>query len=208
MSEETEPLQGKAATQDRILNAAGLLFVRSGYDRTTIADIAQAAGVSRATIFWHFGDKAGLFRETFSKLLVPFRESVSRELDNLAPEKKLEHQIAGYLDFLHEHWDVVYGFVRWALESETMRNEILDALLQLHQHLCHAVTEVLRETLPPGHDPAAVASGLCSMLHGSLLLGLFGTGERPWYDGRPGAAAILEMIPHLTAAQTTPQRED
>ena len=58
-----EPLQGKAATQNRILQAAGALFLERGYENTTIADVAEMAGVSRATVFWHFSDKAGLFRE-------------------------------------------------------------------------------------------------------------------------------------------------
>ena len=48
------------------------LFAQRGYERTTIAAIASEAQVSRAAVFWHFGDKANLFQESCRELLVPF----------------------------------------------------------------------------------------------------------------------------------------
>ena len=38
-----EPLQGKAATQSRILQAAGALFLERGFEHTAIADVAEMA---------------------------------------------------------------------------------------------------------------------------------------------------------------------
>jgi AcrR family transcriptional regulator len=43
--------------RERLENAALELFVRNGYDRTTVAQIADRAGVNRATFFRHFTDK-------------------------------------------------------------------------------------------------------------------------------------------------------
>ena len=69
----SEPLTGKAATQERILVAATELFLLArGYEHTTIAQVAQRAEVSRATVFWHFSDKESLFRECFNRLCEPF----------------------------------------------------------------------------------------------------------------------------------------
>ena len=68
--------KGKAATQERILVAATELFMQRGYEKTTVSNVAERGGVSRATVFWHFSDKAGLFREAFFRLLAPFRESL------------------------------------------------------------------------------------------------------------------------------------
>ena len=96
MSAEGKPLKGKAATQQRILSAAASLFVERGYEGTTIAEVAEAAGVSRATVFWHFSDKAGLFREAFSFLVRPFRDSLERDLGELPPRKRLLEQIGHY----------------------------------------------------------------------------------------------------------------
>ncbi len=46
-----------------ILDAAKDLFVAKGYAATSMAAVAEAAGVSKLTLYSHFGDKLGLFRE-------------------------------------------------------------------------------------------------------------------------------------------------
>ena len=46
-----------------ILVAAQKLFTRSGFEGTSMDAIAQAAGVSKLTVYSHFGDKDSLFRE-------------------------------------------------------------------------------------------------------------------------------------------------
>ncbi len=47
----------EAGAQDRLLNAAMELFTAEGYDQTSVADIAAAAGVTERTFFRHFADK-------------------------------------------------------------------------------------------------------------------------------------------------------
>ena len=44
-------------TRARILAAAMDLFTRAGYDKTTVAQIAAAAGVTEMTFYRHFGSK-------------------------------------------------------------------------------------------------------------------------------------------------------
>jgi len=46
-----------------ILEAAKALFVANGYETTSMEAVAEAAGVSKLTLYSHFGDKLGLFRE-------------------------------------------------------------------------------------------------------------------------------------------------
>jgi AcrR family transcriptional regulator len=53
----------REATRGRIVDAARDLFLEQGYARTTIADVARAAGVAPQTVYWAFGSKAGLVRE-------------------------------------------------------------------------------------------------------------------------------------------------
>lgn len=49
-------------SRTRIVEIAERLFLRDGYSATSIADIADAAGVSADTIYKAFGGKAGLVR--------------------------------------------------------------------------------------------------------------------------------------------------
>jgi TetR/AcrR family acrAB operon transcriptional repressor len=47
--------------EQRILDAAVALITHYGYDKTTVSDIAQAAGVSKGAIYLHFKSKDDLF---------------------------------------------------------------------------------------------------------------------------------------------------
>lgn len=50
-------------TQDQILTAASEVIIRLGYDKTTMSDIAEEAGLSRRTIYLYFKGKEELFEE-------------------------------------------------------------------------------------------------------------------------------------------------
>jgi AcrR family transcriptional regulator len=48
------------AQRERILDAARALFASRGFDLVTMGDVAEEAGVVRATVFNHFGSKGAL----------------------------------------------------------------------------------------------------------------------------------------------------
>ncbi len=54
-----------------ILDAAVLAFGQNGYKRTTLADVAERAGVSPGTVSHYFGSKAALFEEVIAERLMP-----------------------------------------------------------------------------------------------------------------------------------------
>lgn len=53
----------KAATRQRVLEAARLSFATKGYEASTIRDIAKLAGMSTGAVFASFEGKAALYRE-------------------------------------------------------------------------------------------------------------------------------------------------
>ncbi|WP_433272733.1 TetR/AcrR family transcriptional regulator [Pseudonocardia xinjiangensis] len=58
--------------RERLVMAAVDLFTEQGYDATTVAQIAERAGVTKSTFFRHFPDKRELLvagQETLSRLL-------------------------------------------------------------------------------------------------------------------------------------------
>ena len=60
------------AARERLVVAAVDLFTEQGYDATTVAQIAERAGLTRSTFFRHFPDKRELLvagQETLSRLL-------------------------------------------------------------------------------------------------------------------------------------------
>ncbi|MEY2477815.1 MAG: hypothetical protein QOG87_3130 [Actinomycetota bacterium] len=60
-----------ARTRTRILDAAAELFLERGYARTTIKDIADAAGVARDTVHAVYGSKARVLTALIDLRLVP-----------------------------------------------------------------------------------------------------------------------------------------
>lgn len=66
MSREPSAYHRQVAATNRaaILDAATGLFLESGYDRTSLAQVAKTAGVSKATLFKQFPTKAELFEAT------------------------------------------------------------------------------------------------------------------------------------------------
>ena len=60
-----------AQTRARILEAAGTLFETNGYARTTIAAIAERAGVAADTVYATFGNKARVLTALIDVRLAP-----------------------------------------------------------------------------------------------------------------------------------------
>lgn len=56
--------QVSAANRAAILDASTTLFLEHGYDRTSLARVAESAAVSKATLFKQFPTKAELFEAT------------------------------------------------------------------------------------------------------------------------------------------------
>ncbi|MEZ5705613.1 MAG: TetR family transcriptional regulator [Burkholderiaceae bacterium] len=65
------------ATRNSLLDAAELLFQARGVSRTSLNDIALAAGTTRGAIYWHFKDKADLFNAMMERVTLPFEESLA-----------------------------------------------------------------------------------------------------------------------------------
>ncbi len=75
MAETTVRGRRTLATRARIADAALKLFLDHGYAETTINEIAEAAGVSRRTVFHHFPTKAAML---FDHLVTRREEALQR----------------------------------------------------------------------------------------------------------------------------------
>ncbi|MEF7615823.1 TetR family transcriptional regulator [Aquincola sp. MAHUQ-54] len=76
-------------TRNSILDAAELVFQRQGVSRTSLHDIAQAAGVTRGAVYWHFKDKADVFMTMMDRVCLPLEEDTG-EREPVGPGLALE----------------------------------------------------------------------------------------------------------------------
>jgi len=167
----------KAITQDRILRASMELFSARGFDRTSISQIAARSGVSRATIFWHFGNKATLFQETCKHFLVPFRQSLEQGFVHLEPRARVDSQIAAYEGFVSENRETIHAFVSWVFSSPEPADSLRHELLALHTAFISSIERALEELMGDSRRASELATTLVSLLHGNMILTLVGATE-------------------------------
>lgn len=66
---DAAPVLPPAPARDLILDAAELLFATRGFSATTIKQIAAAADVNSALLYYYFENKETLYRETLNRIL-------------------------------------------------------------------------------------------------------------------------------------------
>jgi len=67
-----------AATREALLDAALHVFRERGVARTTLAEIAAAAGVTRGAVYWHFRDKTDVFTAMCDRVQLPMEATLAR----------------------------------------------------------------------------------------------------------------------------------
>ncbi|MGZ0784921.1 TetR family transcriptional regulator [Pseudomonas sp. TKO26] len=113
-------------TRSQILEAAEKAFYERGVARTTLADIAALAGVTRGAIYWHFNNKADLVQAMLDSLREPLDEmaAASENVDELDP--------LGWMRKL-----LIHLFHQVALDPKTRRiNEILFHKCEFTDEMC------------------------------------------------------------------------
>lgn len=65
--------------------AAARLFAQQGFESTTAAQIASAAGISSGSVFYYFADKRAVLRSVFERDIPGSRELVRRCADDPDP---------------------------------------------------------------------------------------------------------------------------
>lgn len=79
----------------RILDCAARAFLEAGYDKANLDDIADAAGVSKITIYRHFQNKNDLFIQMVRDLTEGMAASLRMTLD---PDLPVENALFAFAD--------------------------------------------------------------------------------------------------------------
>ncbi len=93
-----------AAGKDSILQAAEDLFGAHGFDRISVRDIAEEAGVNKALVFYHFNSKDELFETVLLKYFADHRAALEKAWSiGGSVDDRLHAVIDAYVDFIVEH---------------------------------------------------------------------------------------------------------
>ncbi len=180
-----------AATRAEILAGAQRLFGRQGYSATTMAAIAEEAGVALKTVYLAFETKSGVLRALWNRLLrgdddaapVAVREWYREVLEEPDPERQLRLN-ARNSRAVKDRVGALLEIIRSASQADPAIAELWERIQTEFYANQRAVIDTLagRGALRPGLGADEAADLLWTLNHPALW-GLL-VGQRGWTSER------------------------
>ncbi|WP_024803418.1 TetR/AcrR family transcriptional regulator [Nocardia sp. BMG51109] len=168
------PARGRIDKQQAVLASAFTVFARVGYAQARVDEIAADAGVAKATVYNHFGDKETLFREAVRSL-------ADRALAaNLAAVERLSdgEDVAGTLRDVGAHLTACYcaedsRVLRRLICAESVQfPDLLDLVDEVSSRVVRMLADRLARLALAGalriDDPDMAAAQFAALLTGPV----------------------------------------
>jgi AcrR family transcriptional regulator len=179
-------------TRGRILQAAGRLFIERGYTATSMREVAEAAGIGKATIYHHFPDKQSIVLTLLDRQLA--RVKVTQAAIAAEPDPRKRFQIAAEqgIAALLESSDLMQ-IVRREVPGGRSRIQaaMMPFLRKNRSLLAQAVREGTRQGIFRAIEPKEAARVFMTMVQGTFAAAYL-SGEKP----RPSvitSSALLDI---------------
>jgi TetR/AcrR family acrAB operon transcriptional repressor len=198
-------------TRERLLDAAENLFREQGVTRTSLAEVATAAGMTRGAVYWHFKDKADLFRAMCDRATLPLETQFDHNVADVAadPLGILRALSIGALRSLAEDARAQNVF-----EIVFHKSELVDELAGLatahRQERCAClaqIEDIVRSAADAGQVPADTDAALVTQALHALMVGVM----HEWvldpaaYDLAAAAPAFVDMF--IAGLRSNPPRK-
>lgn len=145
----------KLRTRRTIAVAAMRLFAESGYEETTIADIAKAADVSPRTFFSYFPSKEDVVFAEMDERMAEIRDKLDQRPPGETPLETIRRGIVELMGALaSEHGDYGAVQVRLVLERPALQARALQRMHEVQEE----IAERVRELCPTIDEIDAVAT--------------------------------------------------
>ncbi len=176
--------QRSEETRDHILASASDLFSKRGYDATGVAEICQAAGVSKGAFYHHFPSKHIVFLTLLNNWLNGLQTSLSAFPQEEATIPRSLVRMAGLMNFI---FDTARGRLPIFLEFWLKANrdpEVWNAAIQPYHQFQAYFASLFERGIAEGSiqpvDPQQAARAIISLAMGVLLQGLLDPQETDW----------------------------
>ena len=159
-------------SRKRLIDAATGLFAERGYRDASVQAIGEAAGISRGSIFWHFGSKEGLLWAVVQRAFTRW------ETDALVPDvgdargvEAIRRALRSHRRFLAEDAGTLRLLFVLMFEALGPRPELADEFARLHRDLRTLATPWVRAAVQRGEfrddvDPETVVALITGALGG------------------------------------------
>jgi AcrR family transcriptional regulator len=187
--------------QQQIVDAASQCARRSGFHGASMAEIAQAAGMSVGQIYRYFENKEAIIAAIVAQDAAEMRDRFSK-LQN-SGEPLVDAIVNGCSQAVDDHYDLKRSALVLEVLAEAARNPRVAAILQ------EADTEersfrrdVLKQVLPPGYSERELAARgevLSMLFEGMAIRGV----NNPASDRAAIGEVLREVLRHLLRAPPT-----
>jgi TetR/AcrR family transcriptional regulator len=135
--------QQSADTREAILTSALCLFARHGVAGASIDQIAQAAGITKGAVYWHFDSKDALFDAILDRIRVRWQETVHAPLSQKTTAATgLEALFSGYTALFTETPEICLFMQRVLLEGD---REFSPKVGRIFSQTARAIAKILEE---------------------------------------------------------------
>ncbi|MFD4529370.1 TetR/AcrR family transcriptional regulator [Streptomyces sp. NPDC058470] len=168
---ERKPRSDATRNREAVLAAADTLFAHcESPEAVTMADIAAAAGVGKATLFRGFGDRTGLIHALYELRLAPIRLAVEEGPPPLGPAAPPVERVPALLDavlcFKLDHRHLALALEGTGGDSSPYQAE--------HYEQWHSTLKAALDRIPGLTDTDFTAHALLSAVRADLVEYLVG----------------------------------
>lgn len=144
-----------------ILDVAGQVFARAGYESASMDEIAEQAGVSKPMLYTYFGSKEGLYLAYIERAGGELLERlIAARAPDPSPASILRARITEFLAFVEEHDDGWRVLFRELASTRPFAEQVAE----LREQIARAIRRMLEEGVagcagqpPPAADAVAHA---------------------------------------------------
>lgn len=164
--------EGEAATEERLLQAAAVVFSQSEYEGARLEDVAERAGITRPSLLHHFRSKRELYQATlaysFRHLSTALEAAMVEEGDY---EARVVHLARTLTEFDDNHRAMLSTIFRGILRDDDIaRDELRTHVFPLLEALEAFIRQSAGDNMPPEFPIRAylLAFFANEMLHSAL----------------------------------------
>jgi AcrR family transcriptional regulator len=130
-------------TRKQILDAALRLFSEKGFARTSVRDIAQAAGITDAAIYYHFDSKRVLFEALIEERgFCAALESLETVEVAIPPSEALPELGLSALAFIYQNRDLMKVLMLEAMADDPVATEEYAMLVERWERACARIFRI------------------------------------------------------------------
>jgi AcrR family transcriptional regulator len=141
-------------TRTRLVEAAIEVFAEKGYARTTVDDIAERAGSTRATFYLHFKAKSDVLSELIGRGEQHFH-TIYQGLSSIIAERPALASVRLWLSVAMTEWKAVADLSRPVVEAASIEPEVNDILTARNNDQIAELAGALRAGAPDLSAPDA-----------------------------------------------------